>query len=237
MSGGAAAWCGQAQALSSVEDDVGKLTEVLARSGSSAHSHAALQAPASKGRKKRPAALAVRDHGNGGRLAAAAEGASHATPTTPTMDAVLRTVSGVVGANSSAQLAAAPIGWCPGSLAGCSLALSDDALTATATGTAGSSKYAGAVGVTRYSPGTGVHHFCIAVKDPVDDGFWVGVCYPEESCFYVDASPKANRHSVVWSGGSASPTGRPGTVRLHGEKFREQPTYSTRDTVLGMRLV
>jgi hypothetical protein len=83
----------------------------------------------------------------------------------------------------------------------------------------------------RFHPSTGTHHFCVSVKEPVDDGFWIGICYPEADGFFPDAAPKSNPHCIVWSGGSPGDGGRPGTVRLHTEKFREQPRYAHRAAI------
>lgn len=80
--------------------------------------------------------------------------------------------------------------------------------------------YAGAVGAQTYTGGR--HTFAFRVHQPVDDAFWVGVAYPD-----VDPTlpPKRNTRCIAWSGGSPGSTGRPGTLRVHGEKLRNQPTY------------
>lgn len=116
------------------------------------------------------------------------------------------------------------LGWDGASRACSAMALSGDQLTASLSVRHG--QYAGILGAREYS--TGVHHFAVRVTNPVDDSFWVGVAYPHTA--YVNASPKGNPHCIVWSGGDAR-KGRPGTIRLHGEKFREQRTYSTGDVV------
>lgn len=87
--------------------------------------------------------------------------------------------------------------------------------------------FGGAVGAQLYS--AGVHCFAFKVDDPVDDAFWVGVAYSD---VWIDEPPKENTKTIVWSGGSAT---RPGTVRIHGEKMRNQPTYQTGD-IIGVSL-
>lgn len=116
------------------------------------------------------------------------------------------------------------LGWDGTSQASNAVALSADQLTASLSMRNG--QYAGILGTCTYS--TGVHHFAVQVTSPVDDSFWIGVAYPH--AVYVDAPPKGNSHCIVWSGGDAKKK-RPGTIRLHGEKFREQRMYSTGDVV------
>lgn len=85
--------------------------------------------------------------------------------------------------------------------------------------------FAGAVGPTLYC--SGHHSFAVHVEKPVDDAFWVGVAYANA---YVDENPKKNCKSIVWSGGNRE-TNRPGTLRVHGEKMRNQSQYSDGDII------
>ena len=84
-----------------------------------------------------------------------------------------------------------------------------------------------AVGTTLISSGT--HVFCMRVSQPVDDTFFVGILYGYSP---YNAGPKKNMEAVVWSGGSTQ-SERPGTIRLHSEKMKNQLSFSDGD-VLGV---
>lgn len=81
--------------------------------------------------------------------------------------------------------------------------------------------YGGAIGKMKAT--AKVYSFVIMVRHPVDDCFWVGVAY-HGTVQLGNVAPKRNREAIIWSGGNAS-TGRPGTIRVHGEKFRNQSSY------------
>lgn len=154
----------------------------------------------------------------------------------PTAGSLVRLASQNLGEGASAHVSQAlqhdqditpsdpVLGWDVSSGASNAMTLSTDQLTASLSMRNG--QYAGVMGASTYS--TGVHHFAVRVTNPIDDSFWVGVAYPHSA--YVNAAPKCNPHCIVWSGGDASKA-RPGTIRLHGEKFREQPMYGSGDIV------
>ena len=104
------------------------------------------------------------------------------------------------------------------------MAISEDRLTASVQ-EGGSGRYVGVLGSTTYT--TGLHHFAIQVTEPVDDAFWIGIAYPDY--VYCDTKPKDNQYAILWSGGDGK--GRPGTIRLHGAKLREQRPYGTGDVI------
>jgi hypothetical protein len=56
------------------------------------------------------------------------------------------------------------------------------------------------------------HSFAIEVKNPIDDAFWVGICYSD---VILSCSPKKNGKCIIWSGGDTK-NNRPGTVRVYG---------------------
>ena len=73
----------------------------------------------------------------------------------------------------------------------------------------------------------GIHCFAMEVSEPVDDAYWLGIMYLDGS---TRAGPKTSKSSILWSGGSPS-SDRPGTIRLHAEKFRKQAMYEDGDVV------
>ena len=106
------------------------------------------------------------------------------------------------------------------------IGLSPDLLTATVCG--GTTAYSGVLGAARFEHGT--QNFAVRVTSPVDDAFWIGVAYCD--LVWVDHAPKANPNCIVWSGGDTTAgKSRPGTMRVHGAKFPNKPTFSTGDAV------
>lgn len=213
----------------SVAEDVARLADVLAKAS-------VVPSPAAPISARRVGKKGKATKGN--LVTAPKNSVSHTQ--TPSLSDVQRTVSGVLGKGTSASITGDDLGWSADSLVSGNLALSADGLTATGTGASGhkahagakqDAQYGGVVGAVRFSPHSGTHHFSIFVRDPIDDAYWIGICYPEEAGFFPDVPPKSNPHCIVWSGGSGSSGGRPGTVRLHSEKFREQPRYSDQAVV------
>jgi RNA 3'-terminal phosphate cyclase (ATP) len=100
---------------------------------------------------------------------------------------------------------------------------SDDSLTANKKT---SNEYYGIVGNKYFS--AGLNSFAIKVNNPIDDAFWVGVCYSD---ILLSCVPKKNRKCIIWSGGDTK-NDRPGTIRVYGEKFRNQPMFQDND-ILG----
>jgi len=106
------------------------------------------------------------------------------------------------------------------------IGLSPDLLTATVCG--GTTAYSGVLGAARFEHGT--QNFAVRVTSPVDDAFWIGVAYCD--LVWVDHAPKANPNCIVWSGGDTTAgKSRPGTMRVHGAKFPNKPTFSTGDVI------
>ncbi|KAH3766472.1 RNA 3'-terminal phosphate cyclase [Pelomyxa schiedti] len=102
-----------------------------------------------------------------------------------------------------------------------SMAFSADKMTVSQT----TDDWGGVVGLELFS--TGIHTFVVRASDPIDDAYWIGVAYSD---VWVDESPKHNTKCIIWSGGSVQ-SNRPGTLRVHGEKMRNQPQYSDGDII------
>jgi len=143
-------------------------------------------------------------------------------------------VSTIVGSASSSMfqnaLNAHQMGWNAEYRLGSGLSQSFDNITCFKD--AVSEEYGGAVGFSLLEQGETC--FAVRVTDPIDDNFWVGVAYPELCYSSSSMDPKHNKKCVVWSGGrkaSTNAASRPGTVRIHAEKFRNQPNYGDGDVV------
>lgn len=122
------------------------------------------------------------------------------------------------------------LGWAADTVANTSpthgIGLSPDLLTAAVCG--GTTAYSGVLGAARFEHGT--KNFAVRVSSPVDDAFWIGVAYCD--LVWVDQAPKANPNCIVWSGGDTTAgKSRPGTMRVHGAKFPNKPTFSTGDVI------